>query len=408
MPVSEVINLITHPDRDKQSHDRFMEAVVPIMHSSSKNNQNNNNNKNQIKKRNTISNTDKRGRGGIRRKLQYDPGNVENTIINSESQVKQFVISKTINNHFYFYLVVVVIRLLSETAFLFAQYYLFGFKVAKMLKCGLFPCPGDLVDCFVSRSTEKTIFLNFMFGFTCLCIVLNFVEIIYLITTFIMKNNVLKKIEDKKKRSGIISAKNSGGSATQIRQNQRSDLTILGRSHLETIQSIDLPESAEPSRRDPIKRIRCWFGHRNLKFNYAQKKRKRNLSVFLVKHKSHLPKFIFNHLSSIISPISSVFSKPSSDQALERKSQEDDKKSNDIKSDQDVIYYQEIDMELATVNHDLFEQNPEEDGNGGERLGNVENEADRVEPDQDAGDLINEIEAIEAEEGGNLEDGEQF
>ncbi|KAA0713163.1 Gap junction gamma-1 protein [Triplophysa tibetana] len=78
---------------------------------------------------------------------------------------------------------VYVLHLLSrvafEIAFLFGQYVLYGFEVAPSYICTRSPCPHT-VDCFVSRPTEKTIFLVIMYVVSVLCLVLTFLEIIHL------------------------------------------------------------------------------------------------------------------------------------------------------------------------------------------------------------------------------------
>ncbi|XP_069040377.1 gap junction delta-2 protein [Lepisosteus oculatus] len=77
------------------------------------------------------------------------------------------------------YIVHVVLRSLMEIGFLVGQYYLYGFEVPHLFRCETYPCPNR-TDCFVSRATEKTIFLNFMFGVSLGCFVLNIVELHYL------------------------------------------------------------------------------------------------------------------------------------------------------------------------------------------------------------------------------------
>ena len=57
----------------------------------------------------------------------------------------------------------VFFRLASEATFGILQLWLFGYKVKELFKCQGFPCP-HVVDCFISRPAEKTIFLNFMLG----------------------------------------------------------------------------------------------------------------------------------------------------------------------------------------------------------------------------------------------------
>ncbi|KAE8622149.1 hypothetical protein XENTR_v10005114 [Xenopus tropicalis] len=77
------------------------------------------------------------------------------------------------------YIVHVVLRSLMEAGFLVGQYYLFGFEVPHLFRCHTYPCPTT-TDCFVSRATEKTVFLNFMFGVGLGCFILNLVELHYL------------------------------------------------------------------------------------------------------------------------------------------------------------------------------------------------------------------------------------
>uniref|UniRef100_A0A3Q0QZE1 Gap junction protein n=1 Tax=Amphilophus citrinellus TaxID=61819 RepID=A0A3Q0QZE1_AMPCI len=66
-----------------------------------------------------------------------------------------------------------------EVAFLFGQYILYGFEVIPSYVCTRSPCPHT-VDCFVSRPTEKTIFLLVMYVVSFLCLLLTLLEIIHL------------------------------------------------------------------------------------------------------------------------------------------------------------------------------------------------------------------------------------
>ncbi|XP_053313026.1 gap junction delta-2 protein-like [Spea bombifrons] len=77
------------------------------------------------------------------------------------------------------YIVHVVLRSAMEMGFLVGQYYIFGFEVPHLFQCDNYPCPTT-TDCFVSRATEKTVFLNFMFGVGLGCFILNIVELHYL------------------------------------------------------------------------------------------------------------------------------------------------------------------------------------------------------------------------------------
>lgn len=70
-------------------------------------------------------------------------------------------------------------RVAFEVAFLFGQYLLYGFEVAPSYVCMRSPCPHT-VDCFVSRPTEKTIFLLIMYAVSALCLLLTLLEILHL------------------------------------------------------------------------------------------------------------------------------------------------------------------------------------------------------------------------------------
>ncbi|XP_066519578.1 gap junction gamma-1 protein-like [Hoplias malabaricus] len=78
---------------------------------------------------------------------------------------------------------VYVLQLLSrvafEVSFLFGQYILYGFEVSPSYVCTRSPCPHT-VDCFVSRPTEKTIFLIIMYVVSMLCLLLTVLEILHL------------------------------------------------------------------------------------------------------------------------------------------------------------------------------------------------------------------------------------
>uniref|UniRef100_A0A2K5J1B4 Gap junction protein n=1 Tax=Colobus angolensis palliatus TaxID=336983 RepID=A0A2K5J1B4_COLAP len=60
------------------------------------------------------------------------------------------------------YVAQLVARAAFEVAFLVGQYLLYGFEVRPFFPCSRQPCP-HVVDCFVSRPTEKTVFLLVMY-----------------------------------------------------------------------------------------------------------------------------------------------------------------------------------------------------------------------------------------------------
>ncbi|XP_038611818.1 gap junction gamma-2 protein [Tachyglossus aculeatus] len=66
-----------------------------------------------------------------------------------------------------------------EVGFLVGQYLLYGLEVRPYFRCSRAPCP-HVVDCFVSRPTEKTVFLLVMYVVSCLCLLLNLGEMAHL------------------------------------------------------------------------------------------------------------------------------------------------------------------------------------------------------------------------------------
>ncbi|XP_044147074.1 gap junction alpha-10 protein [Bufo gargarizans] len=77
------------------------------------------------------------------------------------------------------YVLHILTRSVVEVGFMVGQYFLYGFDVNPLYKCSRFPCP-NIVDCFVSRPTEKTIFMVFMHSIAAVSLFLNILEIFHL------------------------------------------------------------------------------------------------------------------------------------------------------------------------------------------------------------------------------------
>ncbi|XP_067116203.1 gap junction alpha-3 protein-like [Osmerus mordax] len=73
----------------------------------------------------------------------------------------------------------IIFKTLFEVGFILGQYFLYGFQLRPLYKCGRWPCPNT-VDCFISRPTEKTIFIIFMLAVACVSLLLNLLEIYHL------------------------------------------------------------------------------------------------------------------------------------------------------------------------------------------------------------------------------------
>ncbi|XP_037095824.1 gap junction alpha-3 protein [Syngnathus acus] len=73
----------------------------------------------------------------------------------------------------------IIFKTLFEVGFILGQYFLYGFQLQPLYKCARWPCPNK-VDCFISRPTEKTIFIIFMLVVACVSLFLNLLEIYHL------------------------------------------------------------------------------------------------------------------------------------------------------------------------------------------------------------------------------------
>ncbi|XP_029965927.1 gap junction Cx32.2 protein-like [Salarias fasciatus] len=78
------------------------------------------------------------------------------------------------------YMTSIVFRIALEIGFIVGQYYLYGFVMVPMVVCSRAPCPFT-VECYMSRPTEKTVFIIFMLVMSVISVVLNVAEIFYLV-----------------------------------------------------------------------------------------------------------------------------------------------------------------------------------------------------------------------------------
>lgn len=74
------------------------------------------------------------------------------------------------------YLQVVVLRMLLEVVFGAGQLFLFGLSVPRSFLCYEAPCTSG-VECYVSRSTEKTLMLCFMLGVAASSVLLSLLDL---------------------------------------------------------------------------------------------------------------------------------------------------------------------------------------------------------------------------------------
>ncbi|XP_034530945.1 gap junction alpha-10 protein-like [Notolabrus celidotus] len=77
------------------------------------------------------------------------------------------------------YIIHILTRSVVEVCFILGQYALYGIQLEPLYKCERLPCPNS-VDCYISRPTEKTIFMVFMIVIAGVSLFLNILEISHL------------------------------------------------------------------------------------------------------------------------------------------------------------------------------------------------------------------------------------
>ncbi|XP_038614286.1 gap junction beta-5 protein-like [Tachyglossus aculeatus] len=79
------------------------------------------------------------------------------------------------------YLFSLIFKASMDLVFLYIFHHLYqNYTLPPVVKCTLAPCP-NIVDCFISRPSEKNIFTLFMVITAAVCILLNLVEVAYLV-----------------------------------------------------------------------------------------------------------------------------------------------------------------------------------------------------------------------------------
>ncbi|KAF6714726.1 Gap junction Cx32.2 protein [Oryzias melastigma] len=81
------------------------------------------------------------------------------------------------------YMTQLIFKILLEVGFTVGQLYIYDSQIISLhIPCKLEPCSRETgAECYISRPTEKTFFIFFMFGVTGLSVLLNIIEIIYLL-----------------------------------------------------------------------------------------------------------------------------------------------------------------------------------------------------------------------------------
>ncbi|NXT96908.1 CXD4 protein, partial [Buphagus erythrorhynchus] len=93
------------------------------------------------------------------------------------------------------YTVHLFIRTLLEVAFAAVQYFLFGFVVPDRFSCYHSPCTSA-VDCYISRPTEKSIMMIFIWGVSSLSFLLSLADLVCALRRITARNHKNKLLAD--------------------------------------------------------------------------------------------------------------------------------------------------------------------------------------------------------------------
>ncbi|KAM8859794.1 gap junction alpha-5 protein-like isoform 2-T3 [Spinachia spinachia] len=77
------------------------------------------------------------------------------------------------------YVLSILLRSVMEVVFLFLQYYMYGVFLTSLFVCKARPCPHP-VNCYVSRPTEKNVFIVFMMTVSAVSLLLSVLELHHL------------------------------------------------------------------------------------------------------------------------------------------------------------------------------------------------------------------------------------
>ncbi|KAM9488622.1 gap junction delta-4 protein [Clarias gariepinus] len=125
------------------------------------------------------------------------------------------------------YIFHLLVRIFLEAGFGAAHYYLFGFYIPKRFICQRTPCT-TMVDCYISRPTEKTIMLNFMLGLATLSIFLNMLDLICAIKQSARHRSKKKMIVEKMYEEGRYFLADSGTTGVDFGDPEHQSLLVNG------------------------------------------------------------------------------------------------------------------------------------------------------------------------------------
>ncbi|XP_072467774.1 gap junction beta-6 protein [Notamacropus eugenii] len=105
-------------------------------------------------------------------------------------------------------------RIIFEASFMYVFYFLYnGYNLPWVVKCNIDPCP-NIVDCFISRPTEKSVFTIFMIAASVICMLLNVAELCYL----------LMKLCFRRSRRAQVQGNHPNHAIKESKQNEMNEL----------------------------------------------------------------------------------------------------------------------------------------------------------------------------------------
>ncbi|XP_028324394.1 gap junction alpha-5 protein-like [Gouania willdenowi] len=117
------------------------------------------------------------GRRGIEereksgRKEESDRGKEKSEVVPSRVRLRGALLHT--------YILSILIRSIMEVVFLCLQYFLYGIFLHPLYVCKAWPCPHP-VNCYVSRPTEKNVFIVFMLAVSAVSLILSVLELQHL------------------------------------------------------------------------------------------------------------------------------------------------------------------------------------------------------------------------------------
>ncbi|KAJ8409758.1 hypothetical protein AAFF_G00218170 [Aldrovandia affinis] len=169
----------------------------------------------------------------------------------------------------------ILTRSVVEVGFIVGQYMLYGVGVDPLYKCEVVPCPNS-VDCFISRPTEKTVFMVFMIAIAGVSLCLNLLEISHLGVKEIKQSLYGKKVgdDDSVCRSKKNSMLQQVSVATNSSPHETTQLTIMPHEQIDHLP-VQMPSAASQSSHDVPRRNSSTGGrdHANLQDQHPRQLR---------------------------------------------------------------------------------------------------------------------------------------